>query len=64
MVKDFPKDTCCNSSDSSIYKALIREQDLASQAELQEIQGAADELARQSIINKLRKPTTMLQKVI
>ncbi|MEY2393427.1 hypothetical protein [Wolbachia endosymbiont of Tettigetta isshikii] len=50
MVRDFPKN-----SDSSIYKARIREADLASQAKLQEIQGAADELARQAIIDKLRQ---------
>ncbi|BAP00529.1 hypothetical protein [Wolbachia endosymbiont of Cimex lectularius] len=54
MVKDFPKDSC-NLSDSSIYKALIREEDIAANQKLQEIQGAADEFARQAIINKLRQ---------
>ncbi|MFP3035476.1 MAG: hypothetical protein ACEY3A_00225 [Wolbachia sp.] len=50
MVKNFPKN-----SDSSIYKARIREADLDSKAKLQEIQGAADELTRQAIIDKLRQ---------
>lgn len=54
IMKDFPKDSG-NLSDSSIYKARIREQDITASHELQEIQGAADELARQKIINELRQ---------
>jgi len=54
MVKDFPKDSG-NLSDSSIYKARIREQDIAANQKLQEIQGAVDEFARQAIINKLKQ---------
>ncbi|MDG7057206.1 MAG: hypothetical protein LKM43_03600 [Wolbachia endosymbiont of Penenirmus auritus] len=53
-MKNFPGENG-NLSDSSIYKARIREADLTSQEKLQEIQGAADELARQAIINKLRQ---------
>ncbi|MDR0289220.1 MAG: hypothetical protein LBH78_04180 [Rickettsiales bacterium] len=54
MVKDFQKDSG-NLSDSSIYKARIREQDIAANQKLQEIQGAADEFARQTIINELKQ---------
>ncbi|MDG7055202.1 MAG: hypothetical protein LJD31_01445 [Wolbachia endosymbiont of Menacanthus eurysternus] len=58
MVKDFPKN-----SDSSIYKARLKEQDLASQEKLQEIQGAADELARQAIIDKLKQAEVEYEKL-
>jgi|GEM_PF-4257295 len=44
-----------NSNDSSIYKARIREQDIAANQKLQEIQGAEDEFARQTIINELKQ---------
>ncbi|WCR59213.1 MAG: hypothetical protein PG978_000627 [Wolbachia endosymbiont of Ctenocephalides felis wCfeF] len=54
IMKDFPKDSC-NLSDSSIYKARIREQDIAANQKLQEIQGAVDEFARQAIIDKLKQ---------
>lgn len=54
MVKDFPKGSG-NLSDSSIYKARIRGQDIAANQKLQEIQEAADEFARQAIINELRQ---------
>ncbi|MDG7052448.1 MAG: hypothetical protein LKM45_00990 [Wolbachia endosymbiont of Alcedoecus sp.] len=53
MKKDFTNND--NSGGSSIYKARLKEQDLASQEKLQEIQGAADELARQAIIDKLKQ---------
>jgi hypothetical protein len=54
VVKDFPKGSG-NLSDSSIYKARIRGQDIAANQKLQEIQEAADEFARQAIINELRQ---------
>ncbi|MDR1139152.1 MAG: hypothetical protein LBJ80_02175 [Rickettsiales bacterium] len=44
-----------SNDENALFRAQIREADLASQAELQEIQGAADELARQKILNKLRQ---------
>ncbi|MFP3035470.1 MAG: hypothetical protein ACEY3A_00195 [Wolbachia sp.] len=53
-----------SNDENALFKAQTREQDLAANQKLQEIQGATDELARQSIIDKLKKPTTMLQKVI
>ncbi|MCM1000876.1 MAG: hypothetical protein KTV72_00850, partial [Wolbachia endosymbiont of Melophagus ovinus] len=58
MVKDFPKN-----SDSSIFKARLREQELTSQEKLQEIQGAADELARQAIIDKLKQAEVEYEKL-
>ncbi|WP_411131736.1 hypothetical protein [Wolbachia endosymbiont of Tettigetta isshikii] len=53
-----------SNDENALFKAQIREQDLAANQKLQEIQVATDELARQSIIDKLKKPTTMLPKVI
>lgn len=44
-----------SNDENALFKAQIREQDLAANQKLQEIQGAADELARQAIINKLRQ---------
>ncbi|NUX01498.1 hypothetical protein GO685_03230 [Wolbachia endosymbiont of Madathamugadia hiepei] len=44
-----------SNDENALFKAQIREQDLVSQVELQEIQGAADEFARQAIVDKLNQ---------
>ncbi|MGL9718571.1 MAG: hypothetical protein ACR5K9_07980 [Wolbachia sp.] len=54
IMKNFPGENG-NLSDSSIFKARLKEADLALQEKLQEIQGAVDEFARQTITNKLRQ---------
>ncbi|MDG7052930.1 MAG: hypothetical protein LKM45_03530 [Wolbachia endosymbiont of Alcedoecus sp.] len=62
VMKNFPGENG-NLSDSSIFKARIKESELISQEKLQEIQGAADELARQSVINKLRQAEVEYEKL-
>ncbi|MDR2978095.1 MAG: hypothetical protein LBU56_01460 [Rickettsiales bacterium] len=44
-----------SNDENALFKAQIREQDLAANQKLQEIQGAADEFARQAIINGLKQ---------
>ncbi|WP_250777780.1 DUF515 domain-containing protein [Wolbachia pipientis] len=61
-MKNFPGENG-NLSDNSIFKACIREADLALQEKLQKIQGAADELARQAIIDKLKQAEVEYEKL-
>ncbi|MDR2609508.1 MAG: hypothetical protein LBC06_02850 [Rickettsiales bacterium] len=52
-----------SNDENALFKAQIREADLAANQKLQEIQGAADEFARQAIINKLKQAEVEREKL-
>lgn len=57
MIDNFSND------ENALFKAQIREADLAANQKLQEIQGAAGELARQAIIDKLKQAEVEREKL-